>query len=96
VELVRESIGRKQKAVRVLTAVNVLLVLFNLYCLWVLASFAAGLVWWAGMLFVVSGPLALTTLVLSAMRPIQIGNLCISGILVIGYSLLWFMLLAAS
>jgi hypothetical protein len=86
----------KQRIVIGLTCLSSIASAIGLWALWVLAStFAAGLVWWAGLCVVLAGPLALAGLFLSLVRPRQPWPAWLNCILVIIFATIWYLLLGA-
>jgi hypothetical protein len=75
-----------------LSGLNLVVFLFNLFAVWVLAStFAAGLVWWAGILLLIGFPLALVSAGLAVWlkRWVAVfGN----GLLFVAYTVFWLSL----
>jgi len=64
--------------------------MFHYWALYVLAAtFAAGLVWWAGALVLLGPVLAFTTLVLGLLKPRQLGACAVTGVLILIYVAIW-------
>jgi len=75
---------------RILSAVNVVLLAFHLYCWWVLAAlWAAGINGWAGLLFLVGPPTGVVALVASMRRPVRRMPAIVNVAVVLLYAAIW-------
>ena len=87
--------GISARIVYSLTAANILLFCFNLYAIrFMAASFAVGLVWWAGAVLTVGGPLAALGLAV-AFFPRRWDAIIANGLLGLAYAFFWTSLLAS-
>jgi len=87
--------GISSRVVYGLTAVNVLFFCFNLYAVRLMAaSFAVGLVWWAGAILTLGGPLAALGFALSFFLR-RWDAVIANGLLGLAYAFFWASLLAA-
>jgi type II secretory pathway component PulM len=78
----------------ILTTANIAFLGFHYYALWVLATtFAAGLVWWAGVLTVLGPPLALVAFVCSILKPRGRTALVINSVVLTVYLVIWIPLI---
>jgi hypothetical protein len=79
---------------RLVTTVNVALLGFHCYALWVLATtFAAGLVWWAGIPTVLGPPVGIGAFVFSILSPRSRAVFWINAAVVSVYLVIWIPLI---